>query len=90
MQVQGSHVPEGSEVGDMLFEELGPDPPSTEFEGSDERGNAGGRGRDCRAPGLEARFVPEEDMFEDDQLTSNPPRCADQRTATEGGEVGVV
>ena len=90
MQVQRPYVPERSEVGDMLFEDLGPDPPPTELESSDERGNAGQGGRNCRAPGLEARFVPEGDMFEDDQLTSNPPRCADQRTAAEGGEVGAV
>lgn len=74
----------------MLFEDLRPDPPPTELERSDERGNAGRGGRDRRAPALKARFVPEGDMFEDDQLTSNPPRCADQRTAAKGDEVGAV
>ena len=65
----------------MLFEDLRPDPPSTEFEGSDERRDTGRRRRDCRAPALKARLVPEGDVFEEDQLTSKPPRSADQRTA---------
>ena len=81
MHVQGSHLPERSEVGDMLFEDLRPDPPSAKFEGSDERRNAGRQRWNRRAPALKARFVPERNIFEEDQLTPNPPRSADQRAA---------
>ena len=81
MHVQGSHLPERSEVDDMLFENLRPDPPSAKLEGSDERRNAGRQGWDRRAPALKARFVPEGDVLEEDQLTSNPPGSADQRAA---------
>lgn len=90
MYVQGSHLPEGSEVDEMLFEDLGSDPPSTELEGSNERRDSGGQRWDCRAPALKARFVPEGDVFEEDQLTSNPPRSADQRAAAQSGEVVTV
>ena len=79
MYVQGSHLPEGSEVGDMLFEDLRSDPPSAEFEVSDERRNAGPQRWHYPAPALEARLVPEGDVLEEDQLTSNPPRSANQR-----------
>ena len=81
VHVQGSDLPERSEMGDMLFEDLRPDPPSTKLEGSDERRNVGRQRWDRRAPALKARFVPEGDVFEEDQLTSNPPRSADQRAA---------
>jgi len=79
VHVQGSYLPKRSEVGDMLFEDLRPDPPSTKFEGPDERRNAGRQRWNRRAPALKARFVPERDIFEEDQLTSNAPRSADQR-----------
>ena len=90
MHVQRSYLSERSKVGDMLFEDLRSDPSSAELEGSDERGNAGGRRWDGRAPALKARFVPEGDVFKEDQLTPNPPRSAYQRAAAQGDEVGAV
>ena len=74
----------------MVFEDSWPDPSPADFEGPNEGGNAVRRRGDCRAPALKARFVPEGDMLEEDQLTSNPPRSADQRTAAERDEVGAV
>ena len=66
MNVQGPDLSEGGEVDDMLFEDLGSDPPSAEFEGSNERGNAA-RGRwDCCAPTLKSRLVPKGDVLEED------------------------
>lgn len=79
--IQRPHLPERSEVDDMLFENLGSDPPATEFERSNERGNPSRRRWDGGAPTSKARFVPKRDVFEEYQLTSNPPRFAYQRTA---------